>query len=158
MNKAAALIRRLYGNPFLRFAAVGGIATAVNYGTYVALVGNFDGLYPALAYILAFCASIVCNFVLSSYFTFRVKPSWGRAAKFLTAHLVNLFNELVLLELWLWAGVPKLYAPLCVFLVAFPVNYFMVRFALRGRRQGGDDPEEDNPSGGNPEGTPEREA
>lgn len=53
--------------------------------------------------------------------------------RFLTAHLINLVNELVLLEIWLWAGVPKLYAPLCVFLVAFPVNFLMVRFALRGR-------------------------
>ena len=56
-----------------------------------------------------------------------------RAVRFLTAHLINLVNELVLLEIWLWAGVPKLYAPLCVFLVAFPVNFLMVRFALRGR-------------------------
>ena len=55
------------------------------------------------------------------------------AVRFLTAHLINLVNELVLLEIWLWAGVPKLYAPLCVFLVAFPVNFLMVRFALRGR-------------------------
>ncbi|MFQ8807139.1 MAG: hypothetical protein ACLR8Y_21440 [Alistipes indistinctus] len=47
--------------------------------------------------------------------------------------MINLFNELVLLEIWLWVGVPKLYAPLCVFVVAFPVNYFMVRFALRGK-------------------------
>ena len=60
-------------------------------------------------------------------------PSARRAVRFLTAHLINLVNELVLLEIWLWAGVPKLYAPLCVFLVAFPVNFLMVRFALRGR-------------------------
>ena len=81
----------------------------------------------------AVCVSIVCNFLLSSCFTFRVRPSARRAVRFLTAHLINLVNELVLLELWLWAGVPKLYAPLCVFLVAFPVNFLMVRFALRGR-------------------------
>ena len=89
--------------------------------------------WPALAYFCAFCVSIVCNFLLSSYFTFRVRPSARRAVRFLTAHLINLVNELVLLEIWLWAGVPKLYAPLCVFLVAFPVNFLMVRFALRGR-------------------------
>ena len=53
--------------------------------------------------------------------------------RFLTAHLINLVNELVLLEIWLWAGVPKLYAPLCVFLVAFPVIFLMVRLAVRGR-------------------------
>ena len=114
------MLRRLYESPFVRFAVVGGVATAVNYAVYVVLVRCFDDLWPALAYFCAFCVSIVCNFLLSSYFTFRVRPSARRAVRFLTAHLINLVNELVLLEIWLWAGVPKLYAPLCVFLVAFP--------------------------------------
>jgi len=111
MNRLCVLVRKLYGHSFVRFAAVGGVATAVNYGTYVILIHNFDNLYPAIAYVLAFCVSISCNFVLSSYFTFGVKPTRARAVKFLTAHLINLFNELVLLEIWLWVGVPK---PRCV--------------------------------------------
>lgn len=52
---------------------------------------------------------------------------------FLMAHLINLANELLLLNLFLYAGVSKYYAPLCVFIVAFPINYFMVRFALKGK-------------------------
>ncbi|WP_064976028.1 GtrA family protein [Alistipes provencensis] len=135
MNRVAVLLRALYESSFVRFAAVGGVATAVNYATYVVLVRSFDDLHPAVAYLCAFCVSIVCNFLLSSYFTFRVRPSARRAVRFLAAHLINLVNELVLLEIWLWAGVPKLYAPLCVFLVAFPINFLMVRFALRGHRK-----------------------
>ena len=69
------MLRRLYESPFVRFAVVGGVATAVNYAVYVVLVRCFDDLWPALAYFCAFC----------------------------------------------------------VFLVAFPVNFLMVRFALRGR-------------------------
>lgn len=138
-DRLGALIRTLYGNSFVRFAAVGGIATAINYATYVLIVSRCEALQltavyiPTLAYIGAFGVSVVCNFILSNYFTFGTKPTWARAGKFLTAHLVNLFNELVLLNLWLWIGVPKLYAPLCVFVIAFPINYFMVRYALRGR-------------------------
>ena len=135
MNRVAVLLRALYESSFVRFAAVGGVATAVNYATYVVLVRSFDDLHPAVAYFCAFCVSIVCNFLLSSYFTFRVRPSARRAVRFLAAHLINLVNELVLLEIWLWAGVPKLYAPLCVFLVAFPINFLMVRFALHGHRK-----------------------
>ena len=135
MNRVAVLLRALYESSFVRFAAVGGVATAVNYATYVVLVRSFDDLHPAVAYLCAFCVSIVCNFLLSSYFTFRVRPSVRRAVRFLAAHLSNLVNELVLLEIWLWAGVPKLYAPLCVFLVAFPINFLMVRFALHGHRK-----------------------
>ncbi|MDE5622113.1 MAG: GtrA family protein [Alistipes sp.] len=128
------ILRRLYEHPFLRFAAVGAVATGINYATYTLLVLQFEELIPEAAYVGAFCVSIVCNFLLSSYFTFDVRPTWTRAGKFLAAHLINLVNELILLRLWLWLGVPKLFAPPCVFLVAFPVNYFLVRFALRGRR------------------------
>lgn len=133
MNRIRTGLRSLCGSAFVRFAAVGCIATAVNYATYAVLVRHLDNLPPAAAYVCAFCVSIVCNYLLSSYFTFRVKPSPARAAKFLAAHLLNLLNELALLEIWLWAGVPKLFAPLCVFAVAFPVSFLMVRFALRGR-------------------------
>lgn len=86
-----------------------------------------------MTYIMAFCVSVTCNFLLSSYFTFRVPPTWLRGIKFLSAHLINLANELILFNLCLWLGASKYYAPLFVFLVAFPINYFMVRFALRGR-------------------------
>lgn len=80
-------------------------------------------------FALASPAILSCQVILHSESN---RPGPG-PVKFLTAHLINLFNELVLLEIWLWVGVPKLYAPLCVFVVAFPVNYFMVRFALRGK-------------------------
>jgi len=135
MNRMIRLIQRLYKSPFIRFAAVGAVATGINYATYTLLILHFDELLPEVAYVAAFCVSVSCNFVLSSYFTFGVAPTWERAAKFLTAHLINLVNELLLLRLWLWIGVPKLYAPLCVFAVAFPVNYLMVRLAMRGRKR-----------------------
>ena len=59
MNKVAVLLRALYESSFVRFAAVGGVATAVNYATYVVLVRSFDDLHPAVAYLCAFCVSIV---------------------------------------------------------------------------------------------------
>ena len=81
MSRVAMMLRRLYESPFVRFAVVGGVATAVNYAVYVVLVRCFDDLWPALAYFCAFCVSIVCNFLLSSYFTFRVRPSARRAVR-----------------------------------------------------------------------------
>ena len=43
------MLRRLQESPFVRFAVVGGVATAVNYAVYVVLVRCFDDLWPALA-------------------------------------------------------------------------------------------------------------
>ena len=39
------MLRRLYESPFVRFAVVGGVATAVNYAVYVVLVRCFDDLW-----------------------------------------------------------------------------------------------------------------
>ena len=63
------MLRRLYESPFVRFAVVGGVATAVNYAVYVVLVRCFDDLWPALAYFCAFCVSIVrrCAFFWSPF-------------------------------------------------------------------------------------------
>ena len=127
------MLRRLYGCRFGRFGGGGGVPPGAISAVSVVLGGCSAPPGPPLAFFCPFCVSFVCTFLLSSFFPFRVRPSARRAVRFLTAHLINLVNELVLLEIWLWAGVPKLYAPLCVFLVAFPVNFLMVRFALRGR-------------------------
>lgn len=131
MDKLQTLIRKLYESSFVRFVFVGGVATGVHYGIYLLLL-NLN-LNLTLTYIIAFCVSVSCNFLLSSYFTFRIKPTWLRGIKFLSAHLINLANELLLFNLCLFMGASKYYAPLFVFLVAFPINYLMVRFALRGR-------------------------
>lgn len=131
MDKIVNLIRRAYHAPFIRFAAVGATASLIQYGVYLLLV--HWGFGPRLSYPMAFPVSLTCNFFLSSYFTFHVRPSWHRAAKFLTAHLVNLGNEFLLLNLFLWLGASEYFAPLFVFAVAFPINFLMVRFALKGK-------------------------
>ena len=59
------MLRRLYESPFVRFAVVGGVATAVNYAVYVVLVRCFDDLWPALAY---FCAAVRFSGRLSGQF------------------------------------------------------------------------------------------
>lgn len=131
MNRLKLLIQTLYNHPFVRFAFVGGMASLVNYGIYlVAVRANIE---PTFAYLIAFGVSIICNYVLSSYFTFQIPPTWSRAVKFLGAHLLNLLNELLLLNLFIYLGVSKFYAPLLVFATAFPINFFMVRFALKGK-------------------------
>lgn len=130
MNKIKSLIEKLFSYPFIRFIFVGGIATVVNYCIYLSLV-NID-IEPNIAYLAAFAVSIVCNYFLSSYITFQVKPQLKRAIQFLGAHLINLCNELILLNSMLYLGINKFYAPLLVFLMAFPINFFIVRYALKG--------------------------
>ncbi|MFZ4863270.1 GtrA family protein [Sphingobacterium sp. Mn56C] len=130
MYKLKQLFAKIFSYSIVRFICVGGIATVINYVIYLTLVSaTFN---PNIAYLLAFSVSIVCNYFLSSYFTFQVKPSVKRALQFLAGHLINLCNELILLNIFLHVGVNKFFAPIFVVLIAFPLNFIIVRYALKG--------------------------
>lgn len=60
-----------YGE-FIRFGIVGILATAIHYGIYIVL--NY--IMPSwIAYSLGYGLSFLCNFYLSSVFTFKSKTS-----------------------------------------------------------------------------------
>lgn len=118
-------------NEALRFAVVGVLATALHYGLYI-------GLRPVMnvniAYTLGYAISFLGNFYLTAYFTFGTGPSWRKLAGMGGAHGVNYLLQMVLLNLFLWAGVPEVYAPIPVFAIATPVNFLFVRFVFKKRK------------------------
>ncbi len=129
-RKAPFAGRRGKWPEFARFALTGGLATALHYGSYLAL----RLLVPAgLAYTLGYALSLVANFYLTAFFTFGRKPSWGRALGFGGAHLANYLLHMGLLGLFLRLGIPPAAAPLPVFAVAVPANFLLVRLVFRRR-------------------------
>lgn len=112
----------------MRFVVVGVIATAMHYGLY-AILRWF--MYVNVAYTIGYLVSFVANFYLSAYFTFRRKPSWRKAMGFGGAHLCNYLLHILLLNLFLYIGVPEAWAPIPVFGIAIPVNFLLVRFVFK---------------------------
>lgn len=115
----------------LRFAIVGVVATALHYGLYAALRLV---MWPQVAYTIGYVASFMLNFYLTARFTFRASPSWRRLAGMAGAHGVNYLIHISLLTLFLHLGVAEAWAPLPVFAIAIPVNFFLVRFVFKSRR------------------------
>lgn len=111
----------------LRFALVGVFATALHYGIYLLLL-NF--LSETIAYSIGYVISFGCNFILTCLFTFRKEASTKRGIGFGMAHLVNYILHVSLLNLFLWMGISKVYAPIPVFCIAIPVNFLLVRFVF----------------------------
>ncbi|MEU8524643.1 MULTISPECIES: GtrA family protein [Streptomyces] len=109
----------------VRFALVG----AVNTGTYYGLYLLFGLRLPYLAaHVLAFLLSMVGSFFLTSYFTYRTRPTWR---KFLLFPLTNAANFVittvgvyVLVDL---AGLSARYAPLIAAAGAVPVTFLLSR-------------------------------
>jgi len=114
---------------FIRFCIVGTIAAGIHYGIYYILLrmGAGHNLAYATGYILAF----ICNFIATSYFTFRSSPSWGRFVGFAGSHAVNFLLHMVLLNVFLWMGMHELIAPIAVMLVAMLVQYAILNLVFR---------------------------
>lgn len=116
---------------FVRFVIVGGIATIIHYSIYYLL--QLTNIQFNLAYTIGYIVSFIFNFIASNYFTFKTDVSVRKGAKFTLAHIINYFIQIVLLNIYIFIGIPKVIAPIFVFVVAVPVNFIMVRFALKGK-------------------------
>ena len=117
---------------FIRFALVGILATAIHYGLYYLLQ---TVIHVNIAYTVGYLLSFLVNFYLTAYFTFGTSPSWKKAAGFGSAHLVNYLLHMLLLNLFLWIGIPKQWAPLPVFAIAIPVNFLLIRFVFKSKKE-----------------------
>lgn len=113
---------------FIRFALVGILATALHYGLYYLLQTLIN---VNIAYATGYLLSFIVNFYLTAYFTFGTRPSWKKAVGFSGAHLVNFLIHMLLLNLFLWAGIAQTWAPLPVFAIAIPVNFILIRFVFK---------------------------
>ena len=116
---------------FARFAIVGVAATVLHYAVYYVLLSWVN---PSLAYTIGYAVSFVCNYVLSSLFTFRVRMSVRRAFAFMMSHILNYIIGIALLNIFILAGVNERLAPLPVFVLVVPVNFILVRFALKSKK------------------------
>jgi len=116
---------------FFRFALVGIAATAIHYGLYYILQKFIN---VNIAYSAGYIISFIFNFYLTSYFTFRVKPSFGKLFGMGGAHFVNYLLHMVLLNLFLYMGIRKTLAPIPVFAIVIPVNFLLVRFVFKLKR------------------------
>lgn len=110
---------------FMRFCIIGTLAAAVHYGIYFLLQ-----MWTALniAYTAGYVISFVGNFFLTSYFTFRTLPSWGKFLGFAGSHSINYVLHIVLFNAFLWMGVHRLAAPPLVMIVAMLVQFTVLRF------------------------------
>lgn len=117
---------------FIRFGIVGGLCTALHYIIYYLLQMSIN---VNIAYTLGYILSFIANFYLTSYFTFRTSPSWKKLFGMGGAHAVNYVLHIVLLNLFLYLGISKEWAPIPVFAIAIPVNFLLVRFVFKPKKE-----------------------
>ena len=117
---------------FLRFCCVGTVAAGIHYGVYVVvqLIAT-SGFWLNMAYTVGYVVSLVCNFFMTTYFTFRSKVTVGKAAGFSGSHLINYTLHIVLFNLFICLGVHRLITPILVLMIAVPTNFTILHFVYR---------------------------
>ncbi|MBM9621150.1 GtrA family protein [Streptomyces zhihengii] len=114
----------------VRFASVGVVNTGTYYGLYLVLL---RWLPYVAAHVVAFLVSMVGSFFLTSYFTYRTRPTWR---KFLLFPLTNAANFAVTTGgVWLLVdvlGQNRTYAPLIAAAAAIPVTFVVSRTIMLG--------------------------
>ena len=94
-----------------RFVMVGVLATALHYAIYYVLLPYMS---HNVAFTVGYLVSFLCNYGLSSKFTFRVGTSLQRFVGFGLSHATNYFIQIILLNLFIGLGVLEFLAPLPV--------------------------------------------
>ena len=115
-----------------RFVLVGALGTGVQYGIYYLLLMVFQrqwpdvGILTSVAFTVGFVVEMVCNYFLTSYYTFRVKPSLKNIGGFLIGRALNYVIQLLFLHTMIWLHISEEWAGIIAIMLAGVINYFVL--------------------------------
>ena len=116
----------------VRFVLVGALGTGLQYGIYYMLLGVFQQHWPevmiltSLAFTIGFVMEMMCNYFLTSFYTFRVRPNWKNAGGFLVGRALNYVIQLILLNCLIWLHMSEEWAGIAAIALAGVINYFVL--------------------------------
>lgn len=119
-----------YKGEVLRFAITGALVTLILYAVYLPLSFILEDSL-GVAYSIGFAISFVTNFLLSNYYTFKTKPSVDRAILFCIMQFINYMLQILCFKFFILVGVSNVWAPVPVWAFIFPVNFLLMRVALK---------------------------
>lgn len=116
---------------FNAFFIVGVVNTGIYYGLYL---GGLHALHLqyVIAHFTAVVISMAVSFLLNSYFTFSVKPTWKKFFLFPVTQLVNIgVTFIVLYVLVEWLRINSSIAPLAAMVVTVPITFIVTGRVLK---------------------------
>ncbi|MFI6859532.1 glycosyltransferase [Streptomyces sp. NPDC050421] len=113
---------------FIVFAMIGVVNTAV----YLAVYATLNNWIPYLAsHVIGYCVSIVGSFLLNSFITLRIRPTWRSFLRYPLSSLVNLVLSGALLYIGVsHLGIGKNIAALAAGILATPFSFLVARWAI----------------------------
>ena len=116
----------------VRFGITGIVSTLVTYAVYyVCLLW----LNPTLSFSIGYIVAMIVNYILTTSFTFKVKANKKNAAGFVISNVINYGLCTLFLNFFIWIGVSKKLAPIPMYAICIPLNFRIVRFVMKGKKQ-----------------------
>jgi putative flippase GtrA len=115
-----------------RFVLVGALGTGLQYGIYYLLLVLFQqrwgemAVLTSVAFSVGFFVEMVCNYFLTSFYTFRVRPSWKNVGGFVLGRTLNYFIQLLFLNTLIWLHMSEEIAGIVAIALAGVINYFVL--------------------------------
>ena len=119
-----SMITRLLGRQEFRFLMVGGINTAVGYGTYALFISlGFDYL---VAFTIATIVGVVNSYLWNRFFTFRSSSkALSEISRFALVYLVSFCVGLLFLKVIVgWLGINQYLAGILNIMMTTAISWF----------------------------------
>ena len=116
----------------VRFVCVGALGTGLQYGMYYLLLELFQrqwgemAILTSVAFTAGFIIEMICNYFLTSFYTFKVRPTWKNAGGFLFGRAINYVIQLLLLNILLWLHMSEEWSGIAAIALAGVINYFVL--------------------------------
>lgn len=112
----------------LKFSIVGVLSTIITYIAYLFLVKVIS---PTISYVIAYLLGLLVNYVFNLRYTFKVKTSFKKGLRYIMCHVINLFLNVSLLNMFVSLGISKNMAPIPMYAICIPINFLLVRYVLK---------------------------
>ncbi len=125
----------------VRFVLVGVLGTGLQYGIYYLLLGIFRSQFPgvgiltSVAFTVGFVMEMVCNYFMTSFYTFRVAPSLKNIGGFLMGRALNYVIQLLFLYVMIWLHMSEEWAGIVAIMLAGVINYFVLLPFFRANKK-----------------------
>ena len=83
-------------------------------------------ILTSLAFTIGFVMEMIYNYLLTSFYTFRVRPTWKNAGGFLVGRAINYVIQLLLLNCLIWLHMSEEWAGIAAIALAGVINYFVL--------------------------------
>ncbi len=116
----------------VRFVFVGALGTGVQYGIYYLLLNEFHQKWPdamimtSVAFTIGFFIELILNYLLTSFYTFKVRPTLKNAGGFLFGRTLNYFIQLLFLNVLIFLEISKELSGIIAIALAGIINYFVI--------------------------------